>query len=446
MRLHSVFLSLLATSIPVAQTLAEEIEGSGTQHFIPQFTGTHAIGNSNIFQAGSSLGVNTSSPQATLDVESSNLFGILGTTSSVGLYATGVLGRTGSPTGNGVVGESTATSGVNNGVFGRSASANGIGVSGAATSLDGGTGVYGQAASPNGVGVSAAALSVDGGTGVYGQTAYSGTTGFGAGVSGLAIAPSGTALGVIGGTYSDEGIGVLGNRTNSAASGLGGGGVRGQTAAANFVFTYGTAGVAVAPTGSSVAVFGEAWSPQGIAGLFINRPGGDILHGAVHQNPDVTVFRVDGTGRVFADGGFQPSGADFAESMAVTGDRSKYTAGDLLVIDPTSNRHVAKSQHPYSTLVAGIYSTKPGLLGTTRKVDESAPLNEIPLAVMGIVPCKVTAENGPIEVGDLLVTASLPSHAMKGTDRSRMLGAVVGKALARLPQGTGVIDVLVTLQ
>jgi hypothetical protein len=35
---------------------------------------------------------------------------------------------------------------------------------------------------------------------------------------------------------------------------------------------------------------------------------------------------------------------------------------------------------------------------------------------------------------------------MKGTDRSRMLGAVVGKALEPLSEGKGVIEVLVTLQ
>jgi hypothetical protein len=181
--------------------------------------------------------------------------------------------------------------------------------------------------------------------------------------------------------------------------------------------------------------------------LFINRNAGDILQGRVGAvGQDVNVFRVDGTGRVFADGGFQPNGADFAESMEVTGDRSKYAAGDLLVIDTTVTRHLALAQQPYSTLVAGIYSTKPGMLGTTRRLNESAPHNEIPLAVVGIVPCRVTAENGPIRIGDLLVTSSTQGHAMKGTDRNRMLGAVVGKALEPLPQGNGVIQVLVTLQ
>ena len=68
------------------------------------------------------------------------------------------------------------------------------------------------------------------------------------------------------------------------------------------------------------------------------------------------------------------------------------------------------------------------------------------MAVVGIVPCKVSAENGPIQRGDLLVTSSTEGHAMKGTDRRRMLGAVVGKALETLQRGKGVIEVLVTLQ
>ena len=116
------------------------------------------------------------------------------------------------------------------------------------------------------------------------------------------------------------------------------------------------------------------------------------------------------------------------------------------MIDAGGKRRVALARQPYSTLVAGIYSTKPGLLGSTRRADESAPQNEVPLAVVGIVPCKVTAENGSIRVGDLLVTSSTAAHAMKGTDRGKMLGAVVGKALEPLPEGKGVIQVLVTLQ
>ena len=76
-------------------------------------------------------------------------------------------------------------------------------------------------------------------------------------------------------------------------------------------------------------------------------------------------------------------------------------------------------------------------------IDEAV---ETGAAIVGIVPCKVTAENGPISPGDLLVTSSVPGHAMRGTNRTRMLGAVVGKALESFREGKGVIQILVTLQ
>jgi hypothetical protein len=176
----------------------------------------------------------------------------------------------------------------------------------------------------------------------------------------------------------------------------------------------------------------------------LNSAGGDILKGQVSGGD---VFRVDAAGVVHATGGYVTVGADFAESVAVRGQRSQYEPGDVLEIDPSADRHLALSHHAYSTLVAGIYSTKPGVLATPRTMDDpEIKASEVPLAVVGIVPCKVTAENGAIARGDLLVTSSRAGYAMKGTDRSQMLGAVVGKALQPLDQGTGVIQVLVTLQ
>jgi hypothetical protein len=192
-----------------------------------------------------------------------------------------------------------------------------------------------------------------------------------------------------------------------------------------------------------LTVYGGGGSNAEVA-LFNSTGGEDILVG---QASSTKVFRVSVTGEVFADGGYQSTGADFAESVAVKGERSQYEPGDVLEIDPAADRHLALSHHAYSTLVAGIYSTKPGILATPRAMDDpEIQASEVPLAVVGIVPCKVTAENGAIARGDLLVASSRPGYAMKGTDRSQMLGAVVGKALQPLQQGTGVIQVLVTLQ
>jgi hypothetical protein len=164
---------------------------------------------------------------------------------------------------------------------------------------------------------------------------------------------------------------------------------------------------------------------------------------------------VSGTGNsiTFPDGTVQTTafsttlcGGDYAESVDVTGSRTNYEPGDVLVIDPNSPGKFLKANEAYSTLVAGIYSTKPGTVGRRQTTDAKTSTTEVPMAMVGIVPTKVTAENGPIKVGDLLVASSSLGHAMKGTDRSLLTGAVIGKALGSLDSGTGVIEVLVTLQ
>ena len=205
----------------------------------------------------------------------------------------------------------------------------------------------------------------------------------------------------------------------------------------------GVQGVATATTGFAVGTYGVSKSSAGVAGLFDNKAAGNILIG---RNNGASKFRVNGAGKVFADGGFQSSGADFAESVAVAGKKANYVPGDVLVIDHSGKKRLTLGQEAYSTRVAGIYSTKPGLLATDHNIGDPAIESEIPLAVVGIVPCKVTAENGAVEVGDLLVSSSLPGYAMKGTERNRMVGAIVGKALEPLASGRGTVQILVTLQ
>jgi len=185
---------------------------------------------------------------------------------------------------------------------------------------------------------------------------------------------------------------------------------------------------------------------DGDVGIGTTNPGATL-----EVNGKVKLTAGSGASITFQDGTVQSTaytgvtcGGDYAESVDVTGDRKKYEPGDVLVISSDDKGDVAKSSEPYSTTVVGIYSTKPGTVGRRQSGPKSP--REVPMAMVGIVPTKVTAENGPIHRGDLLVTSSTPGYAMKGTDRSRMLGAVIGKALGNLDSGRGVIEVVVTLQ
>ena len=191
--------------------------------------------------------------------------------------------------------------------------------------------------------------------------------------------------------------------------------------------------------------------------LFVQRMTGNVGIGTTSPGAKLevsgSVKLTSGSGGsiTFQDGTTQSTaytgvicGGDYAESVDVTGDRKHYEPGDVLVIDPSAPGKFLKSNQPYSTLVTGIYSTKPGTVGRRQTTSKSP--DEVPMAMMGIVPTKVTAENGPIKTGDLLVASSTMGRAMKGTDRSLLTGAVIGKALGNLDSGTGVIEVVVTLQ
>lgn len=58
----------------------------------------------------------------------------------------------------------------------------------------------------------------------------------------------------------------------------------------------------------------------------------------------------------------------------------------------------------------------------------------VPVALLGIVPTKVSADNGSIQRGDQLVASATPGHAMRADKPTP--GTVLGKALEALDNGT----------
>lgn len=243
----------------------------------------------------------------------------------------------------------------------------------------------------------------------------------------------------------------------------------------------------------SVAISGL--SENGAAGIFGTRNGVTILGGyeftATTMEPR---FAFDWQGNLWIAGSlssasaYRSTSADFAELLPAQADLE---AGDVLRIG--NDGLLTRTTTPNATNVVGVYSTNPGFIGgytipqqrtasllpdtENAEIEQAATSDsqsaspsaadlrnvwaeqeadanagKIPLAITGIVPVKVSAENGAIAPGDLLTTATLPGYAMKATPVDvggvslYRPGTIVGKALDGLADGTGVIRVLVTLQ
>jgi hypothetical protein len=118
----------------------------------------------------------------------------------------------------------------------------------------------------------------------------------------------------------------------------------------------------------------------------------------------------------------------------------------VLVVSTKAPGNVEKASRPYDLRVAGIYSTRPGMRGADKNGTSRVDKDEVPVAIVGIVPTKDSATNGPIRVGDLLTTSSTPGYAMRCANRTKCVGAIVGKALEPLAEGKSVIKLLVMLR
>ncbi|MFS4429857.1 beta strand repeat-containing protein [Chryseobacterium sp. S90] len=220
-------------------------------------------------------------------------------------------------------------------------------------------------------------------------------------------------------------------------------------------------GVETTADGTGSAIY--AWVPnfgQGRAARFVNYNTGNTnpaLTVETHSNGSIALFksgnpgtvnvaRINSAGRGFFNGGTQNSGADVAEAFDVNGSISEYEPGDILVISTKADRTVEKSSTPYSTLVAGVYATKPGVLLTEEHIDTDIS-NKAPMGVIGVIPTKVCLENGKIKRGDLLVTSSKAGVAMKADIKKVRIGQVIGKALQDYDQKEiGKIQVLVNIK
>lgn len=156
------------------------------------------------------------------------------------------------------------------------------------------------------------------------------------------------------------------------------------------------------------------------------------------------VFRVErATGNMFADGSFNFIGAELAEYIDVT---NTVESGDVIEIDPDNPGKFRKAREAQSVRVAGIITTVPRVILDDNSVSGQKRNGRPAVALAGRVPVKAMAKFGAIEIGDLLVSSSIPGYAMKCSERSECMGAIIGKAMEPLAEGVAKIMVQVMLR
>src|ERR1043165_133160 len=153
--------------------------------------------------------------------------------------------------------------------------------------------------------------------------------------------------------------------------------------------------------------------------------------------------KLEVTGNIKVSGNINAKYQDVAEWVESS---QELPAGTVVILDASKSNHVIASTQSYDSRVAGVISLKPGL--TLGEEGEGRVL----VATTGRVKVKVDATNGPVQIGDLLVTSDHEGFAMKslpieiGGARMHRPGTLIGKALEPLQSGTGEILVLLSLQ
>jgi hypothetical protein len=200
---------------------------------------------------------------------------------------------------------------------------------------------------------------------------------------------------------------------------------------------------------SQAGIFGASEAGSGVVGYARNTAAPAILgwggvRGVAMNHPYAGQFEgdVQVSGNVVCHD-IRLTGADCAERFDLA-DAEHVRAGDVLVI--ADEGLLARSDRAYDRRVAGVVSGAgaytPGIV-----LDSGDPATDrLPIALMGKVYCKVDASYGIVATGDLLTTSATAGHAMRASDSSKALGSILGKALAPLASGTGLVPILVSLQ
>ena len=183
--------------------------------------------------------------------------------------------------------------------------------------------------------------------------------------------------------------------------------------------------------------------------IHLNGSNAALYVGASGNEGDVIVRNSAGTDTIHLDGNsgdIRLMGADLAEEFAAT---TEIEPGSVLVAvgpDEVEVSHTARDRRVIG-VASGAGGLRPALRLASRPGTPAVPGEpRVPVAMVGRVYCKADAQHGAITAGDLLTSSDVAGHAMRVEDPAAAAGAIMGKALAPLEGGRGVIPVVLTLQ
>jgi hypothetical protein len=247
--------------------------------------------------------------------------------------------------------------------------------------------------------------------------------------------------GVVG--TSQQAQGVLG--TSVTGEGVVGGSEKGDG-----VVGTGNRGV-VGTSQNNAGLVGVSHSNNNAGVFAVNDNGGTGVIALSEKENGIGIFakgnriaaRFEGDVEVTHGGDIRLENSDCAEDFDIA-DPHSAEPGTVMVV--SEEGALRESRYAYDKRVAGVISGagsyKPAIvLGKQQSASDRQPI-----ALLGKVYCKVDAQYGTVEVGDLLTTSPTPGHAMRTEDPFKAFGAVIGKALRPLTGGQGLIPILIALQ
>jgi len=160
---------------------------------------------------------------------------------------------------------------------------------------------------------------------------------------------------------------------------------------------------------------------------------------AISTSTSGLIFKVDPYGQTYGDGAYSSPAADYAEYFYTNSVGLK--SGETVCVDILENNAVKRCERGADNNVMGIVSTKPSVIGNYIQAAKDNPSHYAIIGMLGQVEAFVSAENGAINVGDSLTSASsTPGYAMLADSGD----STVGIALEPLATGMGKIKVLIS--